>query len=184
MRSALKFLLPATVASLTLAACGSSSSTSSSTPAATPPATSEPAATVKSASNAALGGAVLVDAQGLTLYHLSGEQNGHFICASSACTQVWHPLSASSGTPTGKVGSLGTVKRPDGTEQVTYKGTPLYTFTQDHAAGEANGQGVKDVGTWSAIKVGAAGATESAPAATPAETSPPSSSGGGSKYGY
>jgi len=65
------------------------------------------------------------------------------------------------------VGSLGTVKRPDGTEQVTYKGEPLYTFAQDKEAGEANGQGIKDVGTWSAITV-----------TTSAAATPPSSSGG------
>jgi len=116
----------------------------------------------------------------MTLYQLSAEQNGKFICTSAACLQVWHPLTApSASTPSGSVGSLGTVKRPDGTEQVTYKGIPLYTFAQDKEAGEANGQGIKDVGTWSTVTVAAS--TTSTPAA-------PATSGGGEseskKYGY
>jgi predicted lipoprotein with Yx(FWY)xxD motif len=162
MRPTLKFLLPALAASLTLAACGSSSSGtgSSSSSSSTPPAASTPSASataVKTASNATLGSTVLTDAHGLTLYSLSGESAGKFICASAACTQVWHPLSATgSGTPSG-VASLGTLTRPDGTLQVTYKGMPLYTFAQDQP-GEAKGQGLKDVGTWSAATVASAGA--------------------------
>jgi predicted lipoprotein with Yx(FWY)xxD motif len=150
MRHLLKLSLPAIAASLLIAACGSSSSktTSSATQAATQTSSSS-AVVVKTASNPTLG-TILIDAQGMTLYHLSGEQNGKFICTNSACLGVWHPLTLSSGTPSGEVGSLGTVKRPDGTVQVTYKGTPLYTFASDKP-GEANGQGIKDVGTWSAV---------------------------------
>ena len=196
MHSAMKALIPALAASLTLAACGSSSSSksgSSSQAATTPASTTSPsegAAVVKSASNSTLGATVLVDAQGMTLYSLSGEHGGKFICTSSACLQVWHPLRASTGTPNGSVGSLGATKRPDGTEQVTYKGMPLYTFTQDQTPGEAKGQGIKDVGTWSAITVGSSSNSSSAPATTPAapaepaESAPPASSGGGSGYGY
>jgi predicted lipoprotein with Yx(FWY)xxD motif len=190
MRSSLKFLLPALVASLALAACGSSSGKSgSSSQASTAPASTTSsssgagAVVVKSASNAVLGATVLVDAQGMTLYRLSAEQNGKFICTSSACLQVWHPLSASAGAPSGSVGSLGTVKRPDGTEQVTYKGMPLYTFASDQQPGEAKGQGIKDVGTWTAVAV-AGGSSSSAPATTPAQSTPPASSGGGGGYGY
>ncbi len=186
MRPALKFLVPAIATSLTLAACGSSSSGSKSTSEAVAPSTnvassSASSVTVKSAANAALGSTVLVNSQGITLYRLSGEQNGKFICVNSACTQVWHPLTVSSGTPSGTVGSLGTVKRPDGTEQVTYKGMPLYTFAQDQAPGEAKGQGLKDVGTWTAVTATAGSSAASTPATTPAA---PSSSGGGGKYGY
>jgi predicted lipoprotein with Yx(FWY)xxD motif len=118
----------------------------------------------------------------MTLYHLSGEQNGKFICTSSACVGVWHPLSVSAGSsPTG-VAALATVKRPDGTVQVTYKGTPLYTFAQDTAAGQANGQGIKDVGTWSAVTVSG----EGAPASTPSSSkgASPGGEGGGGGYGY
>jgi predicted lipoprotein with Yx(FWY)xxD motif len=194
MRSAVKFFVVALATSLTLAACGSNSSSNSgsSSQVSTAPANTtssssgEGAVVVKSASNATLGATVLVGAQGMSLYHLSAEQNGKFICTSSACLQVWHPLSASAGTPRSSVGSLGTVKRPDGTEQVTYKGMPLYTFAQDQKPGDAKGQGIKDVGTWTTVTVSANSSSSapatSTPATTPAEPAAPASSGG--RYGY
>ena len=90
----------------------------------------------------------------MTLYRLSGERAGHFICASAACLQVWHPLTAHrrrAHRPARP--SLDTVKRPDGSSQVAYKGTPLYTFAQDTSPDDAKGQGLKDVGTWNAVTV-------------------------------
>jgi predicted lipoprotein with Yx(FWY)xxD motif len=191
MRLTFKFFLPAVAASLALAACGGSSS-SSSTQASTPATTSAAASTggataavVKTASNSTLGATVLVNAQGMTLYHLSGEQGGKFICTSAACVATWPPLLASSAsTPTGGVGNLATVKRPNGTVQVTYNGEPLYTFSHDKA-GEANGQGIKDVGTWTAVTTGASSAAATpAAAAPPAESSSENSSSGGGGGGY
>ena len=189
MRHVLKLSIPAVAVSLLIAACGSSSSSNTTSSAANAqPAgqtsTGSSAAVVKTASNSL--GTILVDAQGMTLYHLSGEQKGHFICTSSACVGVWHPLTvASSGTPGGEVGSLGTVKRPDGTVQVTYKGAPLYTFAQDQQPGETKGQGIKDVGTWSAVTTGAPAAASStnSTSTAPAESPPAESSGGGSSGG-
>jgi predicted lipoprotein with Yx(FWY)xxD motif len=191
MRLTFKFFLPALAASLALAACGgssSSSSTQASTPATTAAAASSGAATaavVKTASNSTLGATVLVNAQGMTLYHLSGEQGGKFICTSAACVATWPPLLASStSAPAGGVGNLGTVKRPNGTVQVTYNGEPLYTFSHDKA-GEANGQGIKDVGTWTAVTTGAGSAAATpAAAAPPAESSSENSSSGGSAGSY
>jgi predicted lipoprotein with Yx(FWY)xxD motif len=193
MRAELKFLIPALASSLTLAACGSSSGSSQSasqtaataSTAASAAAGSEGAALVRSAANPTLASTVLVNSSGMTLYSLSGEQGGKFICTSSACLAVWHPLTATTATPSGSVGSLATVKRPDGTEQITYKGMPLYTFTGDTAAGDAKGQGLKDVGTWAAVTVSAGGGTATAPATTPtAPSSSGSSSGSSKKYGY
>jgi predicted lipoprotein with Yx(FWY)xxD motif len=193
MRHVLKLSLPAIAASLLIAACGSSSSSSTTnSSASTQPAaqtTSSPssAVVVKTASNSL--GTILVDSQGMTLYHLSGEQNGKFICTGSTCVSIWHPLiTPSSGAPSSEVGSLGTVKRPEGTMQVTYKGTPLYTFTGDQQAGETKGQGIKDVGTWSAVTTSSSGTPAASTSSTPATPAPStggsseSSSGGG--YGY
>jgi len=119
------------------------------------------------------GKTLLVNRKGLTLYRLSVERKGHFICTQSACLALWHPLVVKKGTtPTGAK-SLSTVKRPDGRTQVAYKGGPLYTFTQDHKPGDMKGNGFKDVGTWQVVLVsGKAAAT------------PPSSSGGYGGGGY
>jgi hypothetical protein len=70
------------------------------------------------------------------------------------------------------------VKRPEGTVQVTYKGTPLYTFTGDRQSGETKGQGIKDVGTWSVVTT-----SSSAPPSTSSSSEPEKSSGGGSSGG-
>lgn len=191
MRPTLKFFLPALAASMTLAACGSTSkgsgsSSQATTPAAsssqasTAPSSGEGASAVKTASNATLGTTVLVNARGLTLYHLSGEAAGKFICTSSACLRVWHPVPASGGTPSSGLSSLGTVRRPDGTEQLAYNGAPVYSFVPDKKAGDVGGQGVKDVGTWTAVTA----SPSSAPASTASQPAPapPAHSGGGYAY--
>jgi predicted lipoprotein with Yx(FWY)xxD motif len=114
---------------------------------------------------------ILVNRRGLTLYHLSVERKGHFICTNQACLREWHPLVVKRGvTPTG-ARSLSTVKRPDGRLQVAYKGGPLYTFDEDHKPGDMKGNGFVDVGTWHVVTV--AGKSQSAP----------TSSGGSSGYG-
>jgi predicted lipoprotein with Yx(FWY)xxD motif len=179
----------ALAATVLLAACGSSSSTSSSssTAAATPASSaagSSATSTVKTASNAKLGGTILTDTSGMTLYRLSGESAGKFICSSQACLAVWHPLKASAGAAPSGASGLSTVKRPDGSEQVAYQGGPLYTFASDKAPGQTAGQGIKDVGTWGVVLVGGA---SSAPAPSPAPAAPGeegSSKGGGGGYAY
>jgi predicted lipoprotein with Yx(FWY)xxD motif len=105
---------------------------------------------VKKANNAKLGKTILVNLRGLTLYDLSAETNGKFICK-RGCLVDWHPLYIAAGVkPTGPV-KLGTIKRPDnGRRQVTFNGRPLYTFDEDEKAGDVKGQGIKDVGTWHA----------------------------------
>jgi len=105
---------------------------------------------VASASNRELDKTVLTNLSGLTLYSLSAEKNGKFICKGS-CLRDWHPLYVAAGTkPTGPT-KLGTIARPDnGRRQVTAHGLPLYTFDEDERKGDAKGEGIKDVGTWHA----------------------------------
>ena len=113
------------------------------------------------------GKTILVNRRGMTLYHLSVERRGHFICKDSTCLSLWKPLVVARGvTPTGAK-SLSVVRRPDGRRQVAYKGGPLYTFVQDRKPGDMNGNGFRDVGVWRVVTV----------AGQPAST--PSSGGGG-----
>jgi predicted lipoprotein with Yx(FWY)xxD motif len=94
---------------------------------------------------------ILTTTSGHTLYSLSAEKRGKFICTkTSSCTTLWHPLKVPAGvTPKGPV-KLGTVKRPEGGLQVTYRGLPLYSFIEDKKPGQVEGEGIKDVGTWHA----------------------------------
>lgn len=177
MPSTIKYLVPALAASLLLAACGSSSS-SSSAASSSAPAASGSAVTVKTASVGSLG-TVLVNDKGMTLYHLSGERAGKLICTSSSCVHIWIPLTVPAHSKlAGSVSGLGMIKRPNGVEQVSYKGQPLYRFVKDTAPGQAKGEGIKDVGTWTVVTTSAKSST--APAAPASSTS----SGGGGGYSY
>jgi predicted lipoprotein with Yx(FWY)xxD motif len=125
---------------------------------------------VMTATNKTLGKKVLVNRHRMTLYSLSVERNGRFICTTSACLSLWKPLVVAKGVvPTG-VAHLAVVKRPDGRRQVAYRGGPLYTFSLDKRPGDAKGNGFKDVGVWRAATL---------MAQRPSPTPPPS---GG--YGY
>jgi predicted lipoprotein with Yx(FWY)xxD motif len=106
---------------------------------------------------------LLVNTRGLTLYHLSVERKGRFICTNGACLAEWHPLVVKKGAKPAGVRSLSTVKRPDGRLQVAYKGGPLYTFEEDHKPGDTNGNGFTDVGTWHFVTVSGKAASTPAP---------------------
>jgi predicted lipoprotein with Yx(FWY)xxD motif len=99
-------------------------------------------------------GMILVDGGGRTLYLFEKDQSNQSACA-GACAAAW-PVDHSSGTP--KAGSgvtasmLGTIKRSDGSTQVTYHKHPLYYFQGDSGAGQHNGQGVDAFGAkWYAV---------------------------------
>ena len=127
---------------------------------------------VMTAKNKALGKTILVNRQGLTLYSLSVERHGRFICKNAACLSLWKPLVVAKGVkPTG-VSRLGTVKRPDGRIQVSYRGGPLYRFVQDRKRGDIKGNGFKDVGTWHVVVVGKATGSTSTSTSTTTPTYP------------
>jgi predicted lipoprotein with Yx(FWY)xxD motif len=119
---------------------------------------------VSTAQNKTLGKTILVNSRGRSLYSLSVERHGRFICKTSSCLSLWTPLTVRKGTkPTG-VSGLGTIKRPGGKIQVAYRGALLYTFSQDRKRGDVKGNGFKDVGVWRVVVVSKGNA---APATTP-----------------
>ena len=127
---------------------------------------------VMTAKNKTLGKTILVNRSGLTLYSLSVERHGRFICKNAACLSLWKPLVVAKGVkPTG-VSGLGIVKRPDGRIQVSYHGGPLYRFVQDRKRGDVKGNGFKDVGTWRVVVVGKATGSTSTSTSTTTPTYP------------
>jgi predicted lipoprotein with Yx(FWY)xxD motif len=141
-RRSVRFALPTLVAVLALAVAGTALAAT-------------PTKRVAKEQESSGGGSVLATLKGRTLYSLSVEKHGKFICT-GGCLSVWHPLIVPKDVkPTGPV-SLGTVKRPEGKIQVTYRGRPLYTFAQDTGKGATGGEGIKDVGTWHATTLEAA----------------------------
>ena len=111
---------------------------------------------VKTAKNAKLGSTILVTLGGRSLYSLSAERNGRFICTDTTCLSLWKPLRVPRGSTPAGVKGLSLVTRPDHTRQVAYKGGPLYTFTGDRKAGDVRGNGFRDVGVWGVVRISGA----------------------------
>ncbi len=135
------------------------------------------ATTVSSASNSTLGGQILVDAHGRTLYALSPETAHHLLCKSSECLKFWPPLTVHSSKTKllagpGVHGHLAILRRSNGVLQVTLGGLPLYRYSGDQAKGEANGQSIHSFGgSWHVVS--ATSATSPATPTTPTKPSTP-----------
>src|SRR6476661_1486691 len=115
--------------------------------------TSSGAATVATAKVGDLG-TVLVNGDGMTLYLFEADSGSTSNCTGE-CAGIWPPLTTT-GNATGTMGAsssmLGTTTRDDGTTQVTYNGHPVYLYTGDTAAGQANGEGLNHFGgLWYAV---------------------------------
>ena len=144
--------------------------------------------TVKTVKIANLG-TVLATGGGLTLYRFTSDKKGTSSC-SGACAALWPPLLvAGTAKPTGTAGvsasKLGTIRRSNGQEQVTYGGFPLYRYAADTQPGQAKGEGLE--GTWFAVAgsgslVKPTAGPVAATTTTPASTT--SSNGGAAGYGY
>ena len=134
---------------------------------------------VKKAFNNKLGKTILVTGSGLTLYENTKERSSRIHCVGQ-CRVFWPPLLVPAGVkPTAGAGvsqaKLGTIKRPDGGRQITYKGVPLYRFKSDKKAGAVSGQGVKDLGgTWGVVAL--TGSTAPPPPPPPPYTLPTTTS--------
>src|SRR3954471_19515431 len=93
-------------------------------------------------------GTVLADGRGRTLYLFEKDKGAASSCY-GACASIWPPLS--SGAPGTGAGNrlagagvngarIGSIKRTDGKNEVTYDGHPLYTYAGDARAGDTHGQ--------------------------------------------
>jgi len=92
-------------------------------------------------------GTVLVTSSGMTIYtpKTPTEVNGNIKCTGT-CLSFWIPVSANSASTdsAGLPGKLSTIKLTDGKTQLTYNGSPLYTFRLDTAAGQVHGNNFHD----------------------------------------
>jgi predicted lipoprotein with Yx(FWY)xxD motif len=137
------------LAPVAIAACGGGGATAAAPPAKTTSTSPTSIGTGKTAL-----GTILVDSQGRTLYLFTHDSSTTSTC-SGPCATAWPPLMAT-GAPTATSGAnaalLGTIKRADGTTQLTYNGHPLYRFIKDVSPGQTNGQGVVAFGgLWFAV---------------------------------
>jgi predicted lipoprotein with Yx(FWY)xxD motif len=95
-------------------------------------------------------GTVLVDQNGRTLYLFTNDTGSKSTC-SGGCATTWPALTSDGrATTAGNAnGTVGTTNSSDGEQQVTYNGHPLYLYSGDKEAGQANGQGIG--GVWFAV---------------------------------
>ena len=101
-------------------------------------------------------GAIMVDGASHTfpVYSLSSDSASSSTC-SAACAAAWPPL-LTGGTP-GLIdglpaGNFGTLKRSDGTAQVTYRGKPLYLYSRESIGRNTNGPGSHVLGNGNGLK--------------------------------
>ena len=120
-------------------------------------------------------GTVLATSTGRTVYWFVIDKPGKSNC-NGECATFWPPVPfsakpASSSLP----GKFGKVIRADGSKQLSYDGRPLYTFKQDTAAGQVNGNGINtNGGLWYA----------ETPNGTKLAAKPGGSGGSGGSGGY
>ena len=123
------------------------------TTASTPAATTS-ASTGGSLRAATIGGKlVLTNSQGLTLYRFAPDSATASKCYGS-CAAYWPPVKGRLTAGSGVTGTIGTIRRTDGSLQATYDGHPLYTYIGDHAPGTASGNNINlNGGLWREVPV-------------------------------
>ena len=177
MKRRIALLGTATVAGLTLAACGASggdvakpksdaqvpiaakNGQQQAAPAQNPPAQNVPVAgaqwkgwlVLSSAQNPVLGTSV-VNGQGFTVYRFDKDTAKPPVSnCSGACAKLWPPVKFTSKLKLNGIprSAIGNIMTKDGICQATVNGWPIYTYAKDTAPGQINGQGVG--GTWFAV---------------------------------
>ena len=88
-------------------------------------------------------GRIVVDSEGRTLYLFEKDKNRRSVC-SGQCTKYWLPL-LTQDKPVAGAGAtqllLGTTRRANGAQQVTYAGHRSTGFIEDTKAGQTRGEG-------------------------------------------
>jgi len=91
----------------------------------------------------------LTDVRGLTLYYSSADTQGTASATAQSncagqCATAWPVFYVSQVVAPSLLsqGDFGSIARPDGMEQLTYKGWPLYFYSGDIQSGDINGNGV------------------------------------------
>lgn len=138
------------------------------------PAQSSPG--LRTVDNAQLG-KLVTDEKGWVLYRFEKDKpNPPTSNCTGECASQWQPAAAVSDTQVQGVDQnlVGSVKRPDGTMQLTLNGMPLYHFAGDKNPGDTKGQG--------ANRAWYAATPDGAKAGTPAQPKSASTENGSDGY--
>ena len=96
---------------------------------------------------------VLTNARGFTLYWFAPDTAARSACYGT-CAAYWPPVTGTPSEGPAVPGKLATIKRSDGTAQITYNGHPLYTYVGDNAPGQASGNNLNlNGGLWHEVTV-------------------------------
>ena len=132
---------------LSLSACGGGVSTLSSPP------TTDASLTLTLQRSPV--GPILATGGGDTLYDFVPDTPTHSACLNDGCVFQWPPLVVNGPIHLGpglKRALVGTLRRPDGSTQLSYGGHPLYTYNGDVSPGVIMGQAIdQDGGPWYVI---------------------------------
>ena len=150
-RSSLNVSAALALVTLALAACGGGSVTTLSSP----PTTDDSVALSIQHSPVGL---ILATGTGNTLYNFAPDTPTHSACVTDGCVFEWPPLVATGSIPVGQGVNralVGTLKRPDGSTQLSYNGHPLYTYNLDVKPGMVTGQAIDQTGgLWYVLNAG------------------------------
>jgi predicted lipoprotein with Yx(FWY)xxD motif len=144
-RSALVAPAALVIAALISCSCGSSDVTNLSAPPTTD------ASLVLTVQHSPVG-PILATGRGDTLYDFGPDTATRSACLNDGCVFQWPPLIATGPLRVGRgvdQSLVGTIRRPDGSMQITYGGHPLYTYNLDVTPGMVTGQAIdQNGGPW------------------------------------
>jgi predicted lipoprotein with Yx(FWY)xxD motif len=113
----------------------------------TSPMAAEQAAPTLTVHSSAFGN-VLFDGRGFVLYAFTKDRRGRSVCA-GACAKAWPPYVVRGSLRAGvgvKASLLRTIRRANGSRQVTYAGKPLYYYVGDKKPRQILCQNVEEFG--------------------------------------